>query len=93
MDKPTPTTEPDDEQAVSPLRDDLQRIADDIRLQLHLGGMEAKDAWSRLEPRLSHFDRQASEVTSEVARGLKEVGQELRADLQKLKDSLSKSSD
>lgn len=74
---------------VNPLHGELLRLADEVRLQLHLGGMEAKDAWHSLEPKLSRFDAMASAVGDEVARELKVLGRELKEDLCKLRDSLT----
>ena len=47
------TTEPttDAPHGTSPW-DDLKRLADEVRLKLHLGGMEVKERWQALEPRL-----------------------------------------
>lgn len=78
----------EDIKAVNPLREELGRLADEVRLQLHLGGMEAKDAWHRIEPRLSRFDEMAGALTDEVARELKVLGRELKDDLSKLRRSL-----
>ena len=32
--------------------DELTELKDEIRVKLHLGGMDAKDAWAALEPEL-----------------------------------------
>lgn len=45
----------------------LQRLVtarDQARLELHLAGMEAKDAWARAEPRVDEVLRLASAVSS-----------------------------
>ncbi len=57
---------------IESVRDDLQRMAGEIRLQLHLGGMEAKDKWAELEPKLIRFEEEvetaADDVSDEVSR-------------------------
>jgi len=46
----------------------LRKMRDEVRVQLHLGGMEAKQEWNKLEPRLeSALDRAAKDV-SEASR-------------------------
>ena len=42
-------TTPDTQKAQDPsLLDNLRRMADEIRVRIHLAGMEAKDAWGKL---------------------------------------------
>ena len=67
------------------LPDRLHRLADEIRVRLHLAGMEAKDAWAKLEPRLSAFQRRAEQAGEKIVGELKHVGSELEAELKKLR--------
>ena len=55
----------------SPL-DHLRRMADEIRLKIHLAGMEAKEAWSELEPKLRQLEHRAEAATSDVLDDLRE---------------------
>jgi ElaB/YqjD/DUF883 family membrane-anchored ribosome-binding protein len=42
----------------------LRTLRDEVRVQLHLSGMEAKDAWHKLEPSLeSALERAVKDVT------------------------------
>jgi hypothetical protein len=42
----------------------LRKLRDEVRVQLHLGGLEAKQEWNKLEPRLeSALDRAARDVS------------------------------
>ena len=62
----------------------LRTLRDELRVQLHLGKLEAKDEWRRLEPRLeSALERAGSEV-SEASRA---VVKELTDAAEKLRDS------
>lgn len=53
---------------------ELRRLADEIRVRLHLGAMDVKEAWRRLEPRVSElerriekrFDRDAAQTTNDL---------------------------
>lgn len=76
------------------LADDVRRMADEVRLQIHLGSMEARDLWSRLEPKLAQFEadsaRIANEVGDDVTRGVGQLGEELERGLDKLRSWLKK---
>ena len=45
----------------------LKTLSDEIRVDLHLAGMDAKDKWKELEPRFRDAEKLAEEV-SEVSR-------------------------
>lgn len=58
----------------------LQTMRDEVRLQLHLAGMEAKDQWKRLEPRIQQVaDRVATDGSEGAKAALHEITEELRA--------------
>ena len=52
-------------------------------MKLHLGGMDAKDAWRRLEPRVD-------ELLDEVGEAGHDVGEKVLEGLRKMKGSLEK---
>lgn len=55
---------------------ELRTLAEEIRVQLHLAGMDAKDAWNRdLEPRLYSLEQR---VESEVSSATQQAVHELR---------------
>ena len=57
-----------------------------MRLQLHLGGLEVKDEWHRLEPRLeATLERAAKEVTDASQKAIAEVTDAVRRLRQTLK--------
>jgi ElaB/YqjD/DUF883 family membrane-anchored ribosome-binding protein len=63
----------------------LRTLRDDVRVQLHLAGLDAKEEWRVLEPRLeSALERASREVTEASRSALAEATQKLR----KLKESL-----
>jgi hypothetical protein len=68
--------------------DGLRRMADEIRLKVHLAGMEAKEAWSKLEPRLHELEHKAEAAKDKLAEGLDKAGDELREQMSKLLDRL-----
>ncbi|MBX3232487.1 MAG: hypothetical protein KIT84_16050 [Labilithrix sp.] len=45
--------------------DDLEQLADEVRVKLHLAELDARDAWSlKLEPRLFEARMHAREATA-----------------------------
>jgi hypothetical protein len=52
----------------------LRALGEEVRLQLHLGGLEVKDEWRRLEPRLeATLERAAKDVTDASQKAIAEV--------------------
>ncbi len=41
----------------------LHTLRDEVRLRLHLGGLDLKDQWERLEPHLGEVERKAGDLT------------------------------
>jgi len=46
----------------------LRKLRDEIRLQLHLASMDAKSTWAEIEPQLSQLERNASEAVTAATR-------------------------
>ena len=43
---------------------DLEQLADEVRVKLHLAGMDARDAWEKtIEPRLEQARHHAKDAT------------------------------
>ena len=63
--------------------------ADEIKLQLHLAGMDAKDAWNELEPKLAEFEQRFDEKAGEVGDELKALGSEIKQRLLNIKAKLT----
>jgi hypothetical protein len=62
----------------------LKTLRDEIKVKLHLGGMEAKDQWAKLEPELWKVERAAQQATESSKRLVDEAIQKLKS----LRDSL-----
>ncbi|MFS8070975.1 MAG: hypothetical protein ACMG6S_31800 [Byssovorax sp.] len=63
---------------------ELQTVRDEIRVRIHLAGMELKDTWKDIESRIEDLERQRPEVTRMVrdaAADLREAFRSLRAKL------------
>ena len=62
----------------------LKTLRDEIKVKLHLAGMDAKDQWSKLEPELSKVERAAEQATESS----KKLMDEALSRLKSLRDSL-----
>lgn len=94
------TREPEDPRSTSQARirkelktawSEIQRLADEVRLQVHLGGMDAKDRWKALEPRIRDFERKTAQATDDAGKGLEEIAKALAVDLEILRDRVGAS--
>jgi hypothetical protein len=62
-------------EATKELKGDLQKglaelatLRDEVRVRLHLAGMDLKDQWNKLEPRVAEVEKKAAAEVSEVSR-------------------------
>jgi len=69
-------------------RNDLKQAADEIRVKLHLAGMDAKDAWDEIQPRIEDFERRFDEKADEVSEELKALGSDIKQRLLNIKAKL-----
>lgn len=57
----------------------LQSLRDEVKVQLHLGGLELKEEWNRLEPKLEDALQRARSDASDTTRtALEEVTKSAR---------------
>jgi hypothetical protein len=63
----------------------LRTLRDEIRVRIHLGSLEAKDAWSALLPRLEEAERTAEGAVTDTARAAVD---EVISKLQDLRDRI-----
>lgn len=73
-----------------PTWDDVRRIADELELEIHLAGMDARDRWNQLQPRLAEIEKsietageRAGKFVSAQITSLATTLRELRAELSK----------
>lgn len=57
----TPTTDFGND--VKKALEQLATLRDEIKVKLHLAGMDVKESWSRIEPKLAEAEKQAGEAT------------------------------
>jgi hypothetical protein len=63
---------------------ELKTLRDEIRLDLHLGGMDLRDEWARLEKRLPD-ERSLTKVKDATREALDALAKELRAFKERLR--------
>jgi hypothetical protein len=51
----------------------LQALRDEVRVRLHLAGMDLKDQWKKLEPHLDEVEKKASEASDDARTMLSEA--------------------
>ena len=56
----------------------LQTMRDEVRLQIHLAGLEARDEWNLLEPILADVERSAATMTEATHHALQQALTRLR---------------
>jgi ElaB/YqjD/DUF883 family membrane-anchored ribosome-binding protein len=78
----------DHDETLSAVMSDLTRLRDDLHLKIHLAGMDARDAWERLQPRLHEIERKVEERAAAAAQSLHAAASTLRDDLRGLRDDL-----
>jgi len=67
---------------------EILRIADEIRVRIHLAGMEAKDAWAKLEPKVTEFQSKVEKVAGQASDELDKIAIGLQRELQHIKEKL-----
>jgi tetrahydromethanopterin S-methyltransferase subunit G len=64
-------------------------MADEIKVKLHLAGMDAKDAWNEIQPRLEDFEKRFDAKADDVGEELKALGGEIKQRLLNIKNKLT----
>ena len=54
-------------------RDDLRQMAEEIRLKVHLAGMDARDTWAKIEPKLHQFEQEAEKISADAGQEMRET--------------------
>jgi len=68
---------------------ELARLRDEIRVKVHLAGLDAKSAWNALEPRLDELERDAREGGVVVKDASVKLAQDLKKAFVQFKDRLA----
>jgi hypothetical protein len=66
--------------------EDLRGLRDEIRLNAHLGEMQARDAWGKLEQTLAETERQLTAAGKDKSRELLESARKLQSSIKAFRD-------
>lgn len=80
----------DHDETLSAVVSDLTRLRDDLHLKIHLAGMDARDAWERLQPRLHEIEQKVQDRAASAAHSLHAAASSLRDDLRGLHADLER---
>ena len=67
---------------------DIKRMADEVRLKLHLAGMEVKDRWAAFEPKVHAVQSQVEAKGGQAVNAVQEQVQSVVDGLRRLLDDL-----
>lgn len=51
----------------------MQTLRDEVRVRLHLAGMEVKEEWQKLEPTIDEVERKAEQVSDATRAAIDEA--------------------
>jgi len=64
--------------------DDVRRLADQLKLELHLAGMEVREQWDKLQPKLVELEKSFEEGAQKAGSAVADQVSSLGASLKKL---------
>ena len=64
--------------------DDAKKLRDEIKLKIHLGGMEARKRWQQYEPQLQKVEQEIEQISGGAYAAASEMLNETRSAFQKL---------
>lgn len=68
---------------IEQIRGDVQRLRDEIKVRLHLGAMDARDAFANLEHDVDHIGREITQATrhslENARKQLKQLGEAFKS--------------
>lgn len=71
--------------------DEIRRLADELELKMHLAGMDARDRWRALEPRLNQLERSLAAAGKRAGDAIEHELTAVGAALRKLRDDVGNS--
>lgn len=67
---------------------ELRGLSDQIRLKVHLGSADARDAWNQLEAQLLQFEHRVARAADNAISEVCSAGKELKLKLEQLRAEL-----
>ena len=70
--------------------DDIRRVVDQLKLELHLAGMDARDRWEKIQPRLAELEKSVESGAQKAGQAVSEQFATLGASLRELLDDVTR---
>jgi hypothetical protein len=70
--------------------DEVRRIADELELEIHLAGMEARDRWRDLKPRLAEIEKSIASAGKRASDVVESELASVGAAVRRLRDDITK---
>ena len=67
----------------------LYTLRDEVKVKLHLAGMDAKDEWRKLEPQIAKLEAGVDQAAEDVSGATQDAVDDIVKRLQKIRASLS----
>jgi hypothetical protein len=74
----------------APTWDDVRRIADELEVKIHLAGMDARDRWRDLKPRLLEIEKSIAVASKRAGDAVERELAAVGAALRHLRDDIAK---
>lgn len=68
---------------------ELRRIADELELKIHLAGMDVRDRWQTLKPRLAEVEKKVARTGERATKALQDEVTAIGKALLKLREDLA----
>ena len=81
------------ERQLGDMADELKRLRDELRVRLHLAGLDVRDRWRELEPKLAQPEKLAHEVNETSRKRLAELRDRARELLERVRRESGESGD
>lgn len=68
---------------------DVRRIVDELEVKIHLAGMDARDRWHALQPRLAKLEQSLESKGERAGKAVVDELTSVRESLRKLRDTIA----
>jgi len=69
--------------------DEVRQIADELELKIHLAGMDARDRWHALQPRMAQLEQTLASSSKRAGEVIERELSAIGAALRKLRDDVA----
>jgi|LNFM01.2.fsa_nt_gb hypothetical protein len=66
----------------------IRRVADEIRVRIHLAGMDAREVWAGLEPKVKQLEHLFDRATTDASSDMNALATTVQTELRHLREKL-----